>query len=137
MDGPDPRAVVSVESLMREANELPIGPVRAHAVAHFKVVVRGGYFLNGKSVSLEEIRMECARLVQIGGVVFYYRENTEEEPAPEVYEAVIAPVIAAIAQARLPMTFAGRDYDPEVKVAEYSLPAEAWPSLRDNLRGGA
>jgi hypothetical protein len=131
-DGVDPRAVGNVESLMREAKELPIGEVRGHAVAHFKVVVRGGYFLNGKRVSLEEMRRECARLVEIGGAVFYYRENTGEDGGAEAEE-----LIAAICQARLPLTFAGRDYDPEVKVTEYFLPAEAWPALADNTKGGA
>jgi hypothetical protein len=103
---------------MREANELPIGSVRGHAVAHFKVDLGGSYFLNGKRVSLEDVKKECARLKQIGGVVFYYRETPGEEPPAEA-EAVIA----AICEARLPLTFAGRDYDPAVKVAEYFLPA--------------
>jgi hypothetical protein len=119
-DGADPRAVASIESLMREARELPIGSVREHAVAHFKVDMQGGYFLNGKPMSLEGVKKECARLGQIGGFVFYYRENPEEEP-PEDAEAVID----AIAEARLPLSFASRDYDPEVKVAEYFLRAGA------------
>src|SRR5262245_16653591 len=119
-DGADPRAVANVESLMREAKELPIGSIREHAVAHFKVDRRGGYFLNGKRVSLEEVKRECARLDQIGGLVFYYRDNPAEEP-PHGAEAVID----AICEARLPLTFAGRDYDPEVKVAEYFLPEGA------------
>ena len=113
---------------MREANELPIGAVRGHAVAHFKVDARGGYFVDGARVSLEEVKRECARLQQIGGVIFYYRENTGQEPSREVYDAVIAPVIQAITEARLPVTFAGRDYDPKVKVDEYFLPEEAWPT---------
>ena len=118
-----------VEYLMGEANELPIGAVRGHAVAHFKVDVRGGYFVNGARVSLEEVKRECARLQQIGGVVIYYRENAGQELSCEVFDAVVSPVIQAITEARLPLTFAGRDYDPNVKVAEYFLPVEAWPTL--------
>src|SRR5205823_1522460 len=120
--GVDPRALANVESLMREARELPIGSVREHAVAHFKVDLRGGYFVNGKCVSLEEVKKECARLNQIGGVVFYYRENLGEE-APREAEVVID----AICDARLPLTFASRDYDPMVKVAEYFLPTDEHP----------
>jgi hypothetical protein len=106
---------------MREAKELPIGSVRGHAVAHVKVDLRGSYYLNGKRASLEELRKECARLNQIGGLVLYYRENPTEEPPPEA-EAIIA----TICEARLPVTFAGRDYDPAVKVAQYLLPPRAW-----------
>ena len=105
---------------MREAREVPIGSVRGHAVAQFKVDVRGRCFLNGKRVSLEEVKRECARLERIGGVVLYYRENPAEDP-PREAEALIA----AIGEARLPLMFAGRDYDPGVKVAEYFLPSGA------------
>jgi hypothetical protein len=117
-EGFDPIAVLTVASLMREANELAIGSLRGHAVAHFKVDRRGAYFLNGKRVSLEEVKEECTRLTQIGGAVFYYRENAGEE-APPAAKAVIA----AICEACLPFTCAGRDYDPAVKVAEYFLHA--------------
>jgi hypothetical protein len=123
----EPKTVANVESLMREGEELPIGSVRGHAVAHFKVDdVRRGYFLNGNRVSLEEVKRECVRLAQIGGVVFYYRENPDEE-APRESEAVnrAMAIIAAIGAARLPVTFVSRDYDPEVKVAEYLLPRGA------------
>jgi hypothetical protein len=117
----DPVAVANMESLMREARELPIGSVRGHAVAHFKVDARGGYFLNGKRVSLRKLKKECVRLEKIGGFVFYYREHPGEDPPRKA-----GAVIAAICEARLPLTFAGRDYDPKVKVAEYLLPTGAW-----------
>ena len=106
---------------MLEAKQLPIGSVRGHSVAHFKVDLSGSYFLNGKRVSLEEVKKECARLKQLGGVVFYYREKPGEEPPAEAQA-----VIATICEARLPLTFAGRDYDPAVKVAEYFLPSGTW-----------
>jgi len=119
--GPDPGVVASVDALLREANDLPIGAVREHAIAHIKVSLQGDYFLNGKQTSLEELQRECARLARIRGLVFYYRENPMEEP-PSQAEAVIR----AATQARLPLTFAARDYDPEVKVADYFLPAGSW-----------
>jgi hypothetical protein len=74
----------------------------------------GCYFLNGRPASLEELQGECARLARIGGVVAYNRENPKEE-APKGVEAVID----AIAQARLPVTFAPRDYDAAVRTNEY------------------
>jgi hypothetical protein len=118
----DPKAVANVESLMREAKGLPIGSVRGNAVAHVKVdYARGSYFLNGKRASLEELRREFARLAQVGGVVFYYKESPTEQMPPEAEAA-----LAAICEARLPVTFAARDYDPTVKVAEYYLPEGAW-----------
>src|SRR5262249_26547668 len=114
--------VARLEALMREAKGLPIGSVRGHAVAHLKVdYFRRSYFLNGKRASLEELRTEFARLGQIGGAVFYYKVNPTEEMPPEAEAA-----IAAICEARLPVMFAARDYDPAVKVAEYFLPEGAW-----------
>ena len=90
-------------------------------MAHFKVDPQGGYFLNGKRVSLEEVKTECVRLQKIAGLVLYYRENPKEDPPREA-----AAVIAAICEAGLPTTFAGRDYDPRVKVADYLLPPGTW-----------
>jgi hypothetical protein len=118
----DPEVAANLKALMREAKGVPIGSVRAHAVAHLKVdYSRGSYFLNGKSASLEEIRTEFARLGQIGGAVLYYKDGSTEKMPPEAEVA-----LAAICEARLPVTFAARDYDPAVKVAEYFLPEGAW-----------
>jgi hypothetical protein len=119
----DPEVAANLEELMREAKGLPIGSVRAHAVAHLKVdYFRGSYFLNGKSASLEELRTEFARLGRIGGAVLYYKEGSPTEKLPP--EAEVA--LAAICEARLPVTFAARDYDPAVKIAEYFLPKGTW-----------
>jgi hypothetical protein len=118
---PDPVAMAAVLSMMHEAKELPIGSVRGHAVAHLKVDPWGCIFLNGKRVSLEEVKEELARLKGIGGVVFYYRDNPAEAPPP-----VSTALVAAVCEARLPLTFARRDYDPGVKVAEYLFPSGAW-----------
>ena len=108
--------------VMKEVEGLPIGSVRGHAVAHLKVdYFRGGYFLNGKRASLEKLRREFARLAQIGGLVFYYKQNpTAQIPA----EAKAA--IDAIIEARLPVTFAARDYDPSIRVSEYVFPKGSW-----------
>jgi hypothetical protein len=123
-DRPDPRLVVNRESWMREVEELPIGSVRWHTVAHVKVdYLRRSYFLNGKCATLEELRREFARLEQIGGVIFWYTENPKEEMPPGG-EAVLAAILAVIREApTLPLMFATRDYDPAVKVAEYFPPA--------------
>jgi hypothetical protein len=118
----DPRGVANLQSLMREADVLPIGSVPGHAVAHLKVdYLRGRYFLNGKCASLEELRRDFARLGHVGGLVFYYKENPTVEMPPEAEAA-----LAAICEARLPVAFAVRDYDPAVKVADYFLPEGAW-----------
>jgi hypothetical protein len=50
-------------------------------------------------------------------MVFYYKENPTAEMPTEA-----GAVLDAICDARLPLTFAARDYDPTVKVAEYYLP---------------
>jgi hypothetical protein len=111
--GTHPRAVAAVSALMRES-EVPIGSVRERAVAHVKVDRRGGLFLNGQRVPVEEVERECARVGRIGGLVFYYREDPAGTAPPGV-EAVIR----AICEEGLPVTLAGRDYDPDLKVAEY------------------
>jgi hypothetical protein len=106
---------------MHEAAETPIGSVRGLAVAHFKVDAQGCYSLNGRRVLLRGVKRECARLARIGGAVLYYRENPTKDPPPEA-EALIA----AVSEARLPASFARRDYDPGVKVSDYFFPPGAW-----------
>jgi hypothetical protein len=119
---PDPGVAADLESLMREAEGQAIGSVRGHAVAHLKVDYSWGrYFLNGKSATLEELRSEFSRLGRIGGAIFYYKANPTDGVPPEAETA-----LGAICEARLPVTFTVRDYDPAVKVAEYFLPDGAW-----------
>jgi hypothetical protein len=118
----DPVVTANLEALLAEAKGLPIGSVRGHAVAHLKVdYVTGRYSLNGKGATREGLRSELARLALIGGLVFYYREGPAGTMPPEAEAA-----IHAICNARLPVTFTGRDYDPAVKVADYFLPEGTW-----------
>lgn len=65
------------------------------SVALVRVDKAGRVSLNRKAVTLGELEKEFARLKQIGGAVWYYRENPEaEEPPPQAME-VIKLVIAA------------------------------------------
>jgi hypothetical protein len=105
-----------LECLIRESAELPIGSVRDHAIAHIKVDLQGAYYLNGKRVSIEEVQVECVRLNKFKGLVLYYRDKPNEAGPPEAIA-----VVNAICATGVPLAFAGRDYDPKVKVGDYFL----------------
>ncbi len=67
-------------------------------IANVKVDRAGMISLNGRPVTLEELKRELARLKEIGGAVWYAREHPEEDPP-----AAALAVIAAIIEARLPV----------------------------------
>jgi len=118
----DSRTVGKSGSVIQAAAALPIGSVPERGVAHFKLDLEGGFFLNANRVSLGEIKNECARLIQIGGLAIYYRVDAGGELAPDGLG-----MIRTICEAGLPLTFSLRDYDPKVLVADYFLPPPHMP----------
>ncbi|MGH7753072.1 MAG: NADH-quinone oxidoreductase subunit N [Gemmatimonadales bacterium] len=75
-------------------------------IAKVKVTAAGEITLNGRSVSLEELKREFARLKRVGGVVWYHRANPGGDPTPESMA-----VIEAVVAAGLPITLVEQDFD--------------------------
>ncbi len=75
-------------------------------IAKVKVDQAGTIYLNGKTVGLEELKEEFARLKQANGAVWYYRENPQGEPPAEAME-----VIQAIVDAKLPVKMHEKEFD--------------------------
>jgi hypothetical protein len=75
-------------------------------VSKVKVDRSGTIYLNKKVVTIDELRQECARLKQVNGVVWYYRENPHGEPPPQAMA-----VIQAIVDANLPIRLMERDFE--------------------------
>lgn len=78
----------------------------AGAIAKVKVDRTGAIYLNGKTVTLEELKDEFARLRQAGGSVWYFRENPQGEPPAQAMA-----VIQAIVDAQLPVKLLEKDFD--------------------------
>lgn len=78
----------------------------AAAIAKVKVDRAGAIFLNGKTVTLEELRNEFARLKEAGGTVWYFREDPQGEPPAQAMA-----VIQAIVDAQLPVRLLEKDFD--------------------------
>ncbi|HEV2764326.1 MAG TPA: ankyrin repeat domain-containing protein [Pyrinomonadaceae bacterium] len=76
-------------------------------VAMVRVNTKGMVSLNGKNVTLGELKAEFVRLKKSGGVVWYYRENPEaEEPPPQALQ-----VIKLVTQAELPIVLLEVDFE--------------------------
>lgn len=75
-------------------------------IAKVKVDQRGTVYLNGKTVTMEELKREFARLSQANGAVWYYRENPQGEPSAQAMT-----VIQAIIDASLPVRLVEKDFD--------------------------
>ncbi len=75
-------------------------------IAKVKVTQTGVIYLNGKKASMEEVRQAFARLKQVNGVVWYYRENQREEPSPQAMA-----VIEAIVATKLPVRLVEKDFE--------------------------
>lgn len=71
-----------------------------------KVDKSGTVFLNGKNVTVEELRKEFAKLKKANGAVMYYRENPQGEPPAQALE-----VMQAIIDAKLPVQLVEKDFD--------------------------
>jgi hypothetical protein len=67
-------------------------------IAKVKVDQAGTIYLTGKTVTMEELKQEFARLKQANGAVWYYRENPQGEPPAQA-----TAVIKAIIEAKLPV----------------------------------
>ena len=83
----------------------PPGQESAH-VAKVKITQAGTIYLDGKTVSMAELKQEFVRLKRAQGVVWYYRENPQGEPPPQAMA-----VIEAIIETRLPVKLVEKDFE--------------------------
>ena len=67
------------------------------------VTSAGVISLNGREISLEDLKLEFARLATVGGTVRYSRDNPTGEPHPNAMK-----VIEAVAEANLPIQLVQR-----------------------------
>ena len=75
-------------------------------IAKVKVDRAGRIYLNGRIVTLENLKRELSRLHKVNGAVWYHRENPHQDPPPE---ALV--VLQAIIDARLPVKLLEKDFD--------------------------
>ena len=71
---------------------------RVSPVEKVKVTQAGNIFLNGKAISLEDLKNNFVELKAKNGRVWYYRDNPQGEPAEQAMK-----VIQAIVDAKLPV----------------------------------
>jgi len=102
LPGPLTDAVRATALQGKEQREMPSQP----EIARVKVTASGEITLNGRPVSLEELKREFARLKRAGGTVWYHRANPAGEPTPEAMA-----VIDAVVAAGLPIKLVERDFD--------------------------
>jgi hypothetical protein len=75
-------------------------------IAKVKVDRAGRIYINGRIVTLEDLKREFSRLHKINGAVWYHRENPHQDPPPEALA-----VLQAIIDARLPVKLLEKDFD--------------------------
>ena len=68
----------------------------------------GDIYLNDTLVSLEDLKREFARLREVNGAVWYYRDDPDQEPSTQAAPIVDA-VMQAIVEARIPVRLAKED----------------------------
>ncbi|MFQ5846665.1 MAG: hypothetical protein ACE5IQ_03215 [Candidatus Methylomirabilales bacterium] len=49
-------------------------------IAKVKIDRAGTIYLSGKTSTLEELKQEVVRLKQANGIIWYFRENPQDEP---------------------------------------------------------
>lgn len=79
-------------------------------VGKVTVTRTGAIFYNGAPTTLEKLREQLIQLRQAKGVVWYYRETAEGEPAPQAME-----VVKLVIENRLPISMSTKpDYSDVV-----------------------
>ena len=73
-------------------------------VGKVKVTQAGGITFNGKSLTLEDLKVELNRLKQAEGAVEYYRESADGEPSEKAME-----VFGAIMESGLPIKLSDKE----------------------------
>jgi biopolymer transport protein ExbD len=71
---------------------------QSSAIDRVKVTQTGIVYLNGKQVSLEELKKDFVELKAKNGSVWYYRDNPQGEPREQAMD-----VIKAVVEAKLPV----------------------------------
>jgi hypothetical protein len=90
-------AMLAIAACSPDVSEIPV--VRDANVAQVGAYKDGRITLNGRDVSIEEIRGAFAELSRNNGAVWYYREAADSEPHPN---AML--VVEAIVNAQLPVS---------------------------------
>jgi hypothetical protein len=75
-------------------------------IAKVEIDQEGTINLNGEVVTIEQLRQEFARLKEVNGAVWYYRENPEAEPHPKAMQ-----VMEAIIESKLPVKLSKKAFD--------------------------
>ena len=75
-------------------------------IAKVEVDRAGRIYLNGRIVTLENLKRDLSRLHKVNGAVWYHRENPHQDPPPEALA-----VLQAIIDARLPVKLLEKDFD--------------------------
>jgi biopolymer transport protein ExbD len=74
-------------------------------IAKVKVTKTGYIYLDGKAVSLDQLKQEFAGLKAAKGAVLYFREDPQGEPHPNAMA-----VIKAITDVKLPVQLVEKDF---------------------------
>lgn len=76
----------------------------AEAIAKVRVYRNGRMTLDGRQVTLDQMRKEFSDLKKKNGVVWYFREAPEQEPHPNATR-----VVQAIIDAKFPVSMSNKE----------------------------
>ena len=108
--------MLAIAACSPDASETPA--VEDTNVAKVGAYEDGRITLNGRAVSIEEIRGAFAELSRNGGAVWYYREAADSEPHPN---AML--VVEAIVNARLPVSMSTKSDFSDVVLPDGTVKA--------------
>ena len=66
----------------------PAAPPPGTPIVKVKVTAGGEVSADGQPVTLERLAARMSQLKQVGGAVYYYRENPEGEPHPNAMKVI-------------------------------------------------
>ena len=92
----------------------------ADEVARISTLANGNVLLDGKPISLSDLDKALAALKTNHGVVWYFREDAQQEPPPQAMEA-----IKLVVKYRLPISMSTKaDFSDAVGADGQSHPRE-------------
>lgn len=102
-----------------------MSPTESTPIARIRVSRAGEIWCDDVRTSLGDLAPRLAQLREARGVVWYYREDTEDEPAPEAMA-----VVRMVVEQRLPISMSTRaDFGDVVQADGTAVPRGRYNTL--------
>ena len=104
--------VIFIYPKLKKSPDQPDWAQKSYAsnqIAKIKVTAAGQLYINKEPATFEEVTKELQRVKELEGIVWYYRENGEQDPTSEQMPIVQA-LVEKVVELKLPVAIQRYDF---------------------------